>query len=64
MTDAEALYQVQAFLSPDHEGDTPREAIARVIVLAMSSVATMQRNVELEAQLERLQTALIQKELH
>lgn len=63
LSDAEALAQVQDFLSTDPDGTPPYEAIARVMILATASVATMQLNVELEKQLDRLREALIQKEL-
>lgn len=63
MTDADALYRVQEFLSSADVDDETRAALARMIALAVSSVATMQRNTALEAQLDRLQQAMIQREL-
>jgi hypothetical protein len=63
MTDADALSHVQEFLTAAPNGEVPYAAIARVWTLATSSVATMQRNVELESQIERMRDTMIQKEL-
>lgn len=65
MTDADALQFLTDWLcDPTVElSEQERGSLARVLMLATASVATMKRNTELEALNDRLQAALIKQAL-
>lgn len=58
MTDAEALSQVQDFLSTDPDGEVPHQAIGRALALAFAHIATMKMLEATTGELTEAQNAL------